>query len=434
MKNYELIIEFLRTIGAEREAKRYVKLFHRGNPARFAVIKLGGSSIAQSEEVIGVDLAYLCRLGLYPIVIHGGGPQIDQALAETGMRTKKIDGKRVTAKHHLPVIRRALDRVNDGIVAAIVKFGGDADGLTRDVFTAEPLPDRRFGYVGRVKSVDISDVTRAIRAKKIPVVSCLGIAEDGRFYNINADEAARAMVLAVKPKKYIIITDTGGILDHQGKILSRINLTQELAGLIRNGVIRDGMLLKVREAMALLESSDLDLPIQITSGHSLLRELFTDAGDGTFIKLGCEILEFTSWQDADRARIKNLIEKSFGRTLKREYFAKPVDRIFVDRRYRALSSVRKVGGMYYLDKFCVTKAAQGEGIGGDIWFRTVKKYPSLFWRSRRDNPVNGWYFEKSDGGRKFEKWTLFWQNMTEAQVKRAARYIQGLEESFLPQA
>jgi acetylglutamate kinase len=431
MKNYELIIEFLKTIGAEREAKRYVKLFQRGDPARFAVIKLGGSSIAQSEAVIGVDLAYLCRLGLFPIVIHGAGLQIDQALTEAGLKYRKIDGKRVTAKKHLLVIRKTLDRVNDNIVAAIEKYGGSALGLTRDIFIAEPVPDRRFGCVGQVRSVDTSDVLRAIRSKKIPVVSCLGSAADGRYYNINADEAAKTMVLAVKPKKYIIITDTGGIRDGQGKVIARINLSQEMSGLVRSGLIRDGMLLKAREAKALLEKADYALPIQITSGRSLLRELFTDAGDGTFIKLGSAIREYTSWQEADKYRARNLIEKSFDRVLKREYFSKPVARIFVDRRYRALSIVRKVDEMYYLDKFCVTRSAQGEGIGGDIWFKTVKKFPRLFWRSRVDNPVNGWYFEKSDGGRKFEHWVLFWINLSDDQVKRATRYILNLDESFL---
>jgi len=434
MKNYELIIDFLKTIGADREAKRYVKLFHRGDPVRFAVIKIGGSSIAESLDIIGFDLAYLCRLDLFPVVIHGAGPQIDQALLDAGLGTRKIDGKRVTGKKDLPLIRRTLDRVNDEIVCAIEKYGGRALGLSRDVFLAQPCPDRRFGCVGQVASVDTADILRAVRTKRIPVISCLGIGADGRFYNINADEAAKAVVLALKPKKYIIITDTGGIRDGQGKIIPRINLSQELGGLIRSGVITGGMLLKVREAKSLLEKAGAGLPIQITSGRSLLRELFTDAGEGTYIKLGSAIRELISWKEADKYRIRLLLEKSFGRALKREYFKKPVERIFVDRGYRAMSIIRKVDEMYYLDKYCVTRAAQGEGLGGDIWYKTVKKFPRLFWRSRSDNPVNAWYFEKSDGCLKFDHWTLFWIKLTEDQVKRATRYILDLEESFQPKA
>jgi len=432
MKTYELIIEFLKTIGAEREAKRYIKLFHRGDPVRFAVIKLGGSSIAESLDVIGLDLAYLWRLDLFPVVIHGAGPQIDQALADAGLKTRKIDGKRVTGKKDLPVIRRTLDRVNDEIVAAIEKYDGRALGLCRDVFLAEPCPDRRFGCVGQVASVDAADILRAVRAKRIPVVSCLGVGNDGRFYNINADEAAKAAVLALKPKKYIVITDTGGIRDDLGNIIPRINLSQELNALVKNGVITGGMLLKVREAKSLLKHAPAGLPIQITSGRSLLRELFTDAGDGTYIKLGAGIRELISWKEADKYRARLLLEKSFGRVLKRDYFQKPVERILVDRAYRAMSIIRKVDEMHYLDKFCVTKAAQGEGLGGDIWYKTVKKFPRLFWRSRSDNPVNGWYFEKSDGCLKFDHWALFWTGLTEDQVKRATRYILNLEESFQP--
>ncbi len=434
MKNYELIIDFLKTIGADREAKRYIKLFHRGDPVRFAVIKLGGSSIADSLDYIGLDLAYLCRLDLFPVVIHGAGPQIDQALLDAGLKTRKIDGKRVTGQKDLPVIRRTLDRVNDEVVAAIEKYEGRALGLGRDVFIAEPCPDRRFGFVGQVASVDTTDILRAVRTKRIPVISCLGIAADGRFYNINADEAAKALVLALKPKKYIVITDTGGIRDGQGNIIPRINLTQELSGLIRSGVITGGMLLKVREARSLLAHAGIHLPIQITSGRSLLRELFTDAGEGTYIKLGTLIRELISWKEADKYRVRRLLEKSFGRVLKRDYFKKPVERVFVDRGYRAMSIIRKVDEMYYLDKFCVTRAAQGEGLGGDIWYKTVKKFPRLFWRSRSDNPVNAWYFEKSDGALKFDHWTLFWIKLTEDQVKRATRYILDLEESFQPRA
>lgn len=431
MKNYELIIEFLKTIGADREAQRYIKLFHRGDPSRFAVIKLGGSSIAQSLDIIGLDLAYLHRLDLYPVVVHGAGPQIDQALATAGLKTRKIDGKRVTGKKDLPVIRRTLDQVNDEIVTAIEKYGGRALGLTRDIFLAEPVPDRRFGCVGQVASVDVADIRRAIRNRRIPVVSCLGIAADGRYYNINADEAAKSLVLALKPKKYIIITDTGGIRDRQGNIIPRINLSQEMTALIRQSVIIEGMLLKVREARSLLEKAGAELPIQITSGRSLLRELFTDAGEGTYIKMGNAIQEFSSWRQADRSRIRNLIEKSFGRVLKNDYFSKPVDRIFVDQKYRALAIVRRVEDLYYLDKFCVHRQARGEGIGRDIWLRMIKKYPHLFWRSRRENPVNTWYFEQADGGIKFDRWTLFWIKLTNDQLHRATRYALTLEESFL---
>lgn len=432
MKTYELIIEFLKTIGADRDARRYLKLFHRGDPCRFAVIKLGGSSIAESLDIIGLDLAYLNRLDLYPIVIHGAGPQIDLALSQAGHKTRKIDGKRITGKKDLPIIRRTLDQVNNEIVAVIEKYGGRALGLTRDIFLAEPVLDRRFGCVGKVAAVDIANIQRVIRNKKIPVVSCLGIAADGRYYNINADEASKALVLRLKPKKYIIITDTGGIRDHQGNIIPRINLTQELPGLIRQKVITGGMLLKVREARALLEKTGTDRPIQITSGRSLLRELFTDAGEGTYIKLGNTINEFSSWQQTDQYRIRKLIEKSFGRVLKRDYFSKPVDRIFVDQKYRALAIIRKVQDMHYLDKFCVNRQAQGEGIGRDIWLQTIKKYPSLFWRSRRANPVNTWYFEQADGGIKFDHWTLFWIKLTDDQIQRAIRYILNLEESFQP--
>lgn len=430
MKGYKLIIDFLRIIGADHEAERYIKLFHRGNPVRFAVIKVGGAAIESSKDIIGVDLAYLCQLNLYPIVIHGGGPQINKALFEAGLDYKKIDGKRVTTKSQIPIIKRTLDHINAQLVNSINSYGGKAVGLTRDIFIAERSSDKRYGHVGEVKKVNTEPIYKVIRNKGIPVISCLGVSEYGEYYNINADESAKFLVLTLKPKKYIIITEEGGINDTQGKIISRINLIEELPEMEKNGILRNGMLLKVKETKSLIEQINYHLPIQITSDNALLKELFTDEGCGTYIKLGTEILEFSNWKKINKHKVKNLIEKSFGRSLKRDYFKKPVKHIFLDYRYRAMSVIRKVEGMYYLDKFCVAKTAQGEGVGGDIWFRTLKKYPNLFWRARLANPINNWYFEKSHGTRKYDKWILFWINLGEKQIKKAAKYILNLEESF----
>ena len=433
MKKYKIIIDFLKVIGATREAKRYLKLFQKGDPTRFAIIRIGGGVIQESKDLIAVDLAYLSSINLYPIVIHGGGPQIDNALKESGIRFKKIDGLRITTRKQLPIIKRALDRINAELVSEIQKFGGFAIGLTEDIFIAEKHPDERLGYAGTVKKVMLAPIIRAIKAKKIPVVSCLGFDEEGRIYNINADTAARAVVRAVKPKKYILITEEGGVRDDNWEIISHINLTEELEPMIKRGVLKDGMLHKVREVDNLLNELKYNLVVQIAPAGRLLKELFTDKGSGTFIKRGADIQEYYSYGGIDKDKLRKLLEKSFGRELKSGYFEKPISFILLDNAYRGTAIVQPFNSGFYLDKFCVKDEAQGEGIASDIWNLLIKKCNKLFWRSKPSNPINSWYFENASGCIKFPKWYFFWINLTDDEIKPATDYAINLEESLVLQ-
>lgn len=430
MKKYKMIIEFLKIIDADREAKRFMRLFSRGNPVHFAVIKVGGAVIENSLKMVAVDLAYLSNLDLFPVVIHGGGRQIDRALQEAELAYIRRGGLRVTTEEQLPIIKKVLDRINEELVEGIKSYGGCAVGLTENIFMARKCGDDALGYVGEVERINLEKVTHVIKDKKIPVIASIGYANNGHYYNINADEAAKAMVLAVRPKKYIILTDEGGIKNKDGEVITNICLDDEFMKLESNGIITGGMLLKVKEAKDLLSKINYSLPIQITSGDHLLKELFTYKGKGTFIKLGSNIEEHCSWNGLNRDRIKKLVWKSFGRRLLDWYFELPTDSIIIERLYKGMAVVRLVEGMYYLDKFCVSEEAQGQGIGQDIWNHLIDKYHCLFWRSRRENPVNIWYFQKADGCVRVGKWVMFWINLNEDQVKEAIKYVSNLEETL----
>jgi bifunctional N-acetylglutamate synthase/kinase len=429
-KKYKLILDFLKIIDANRESKRFLKLFHKGDPARFAVVKLSGTILDNSRELIAIDLAYLSHLDLFPVVVHGGGKQIDTALSNAGLLFKKKDGIRITTKEQMPVIKKVLNRINAQLVRAIERYGGKALGLTKNIITAEPHPDRRLGFVGTVKKINIDLIAEIIKCKTIPIISCLGFSQDGNPYNINADETAKALVLSMKPKKYIIVTEEGGIKDSNGNILPNINLADELPTLEQQGIIKDGMLVKVKEAKETLEKIRYHLPIQITSSKHMLKELFTEKGNGTFIKSGSEIIELSNWNSINKKRVEHLITKSFGRILKPNYFNKPVAHIFLDTHYRGVAIVQQVLGTHYLDKFCVSEAAQGQGIARDIWLKMISCCQSLFWRSRYDNPINCWYFDNAEGGLKCGKWILFWINIRDEQIIEAKNHIMNLEESF----
>ncbi len=429
MKNYELVIEFLKIINGDKESQRFVRLFKKYGPARFALIKLSGAVIEESVNLIAMDLAYLSNLDLYPIVIHGGGKQIDIELKRYGMHSLKRDGIRITAEEHLPIIKKVLDRINYELVDKIIKYGGRAQGLTENVFLSEKY-NELYGYVGKVKDINFERIINVIKSRKIPIISCLGSAYNGHYYNINADEAAKALVLAFKPRKYVILTDVGGIRDVSGNIISNICLERELKKLESQKIITGGMLLKVKEANELLNNIRYRLPIQITSSRYLLKELFTYSGKGTFIKLGTEIEEYSSWEELRKDRIEKLVLNSFGRKLIDGYFELPVESIIIDKKYKGMAVIRAVEDMHYLDKFCVSEEAQGQGIGQDIWFHIINKFQSLFWRARKDNSINLWYFQKADGCIKLDKWIMYWINLNDEHIKKAKEYVLSINETL----
>ncbi|MBI5368284.1 MAG: acetylglutamate kinase [Planctomycetes bacterium] len=432
MENYEFIINFFQSIGASKEANMYLKLFKKGNPARFAVIKVGGKVIQDATAMIGADLAYLANLDLFPVVIHGAGPQIDARLAAAGVVSRKKEGMRVTPPAAMEVIREVLEEANGALVASIKSSGGDAVGINRGVFLAEPHADRELGQVGEVVSVDLRAIERAIRRDQIAVVNPIGYGPDGTAYNINADSAARALVLALKPKKLILITEEGGVRDGAGKLISFINLEREFERLVSSGVITGGMLLKVREIKSILDEMKGRLTVTICSARNLVKELFTVKGSGTFLKRGARIRELRSYDDVNLTRLKNLVESSFHKKLARGYFRKPLRWLFLEENYKGAAFVRRVGGKYYLDKFAVRREAQGEGVGSDLWDVMLQRCKKLFWRARPDNPINGWYFAEAHGVRKFAKWYVFWINLSDGEIRRAIRYALALDETLLP--
>ncbi len=308
------------------------------------------------------------------------------------------------------------------LVDRIQTNGGTAVGLSEGIFSAEKHPDPDLGYVGVVRNVNLAPIFKAIRKDQIPVVSPVGFDESGQAYNINADTAARAMVLALKPKKYILITEEGGIRGAKGKIISTINLANDYDYLLKNNIVYGGMLLKLTEAKALLEQIGSPMVVEITSPEKLLKELFTVHGGGTFIKLGSTVRIHKDFRRLSIQRLRGVIEASFGRKLVKGYFRKTPHAVILEENYRGAAVIRKVRSMYYLDKFAVREGAQGEGIGSDLWEVIEEKFPRAFWRARPENPVNDWYFKHCDGVRKFERWNVYWMGLNEKQIRQAVPF------------
>jgi acetylglutamate kinase len=257
---------------------------------RTVVIKYGGAAMIDDElkASFARDVTLLRYIGVRPVIVHGGGPQIDDMLARLGGKSSFVDGLRVTDASTMEVVEMVLGgTVNAEIVALIARAGGRGVGLTgRDsgLLTVERQPGpggADLGWVGRPVEVDASLLRTLTREGLIPVVAPLGADREGRTYNVNADTAAGAIAAALEAEKLILLTDVEGVLDADGKLLRRMSRPAAQAA-VADGSIRGGMIPKVECCLEALERGVTSA--HIIDGrlpHALLLEIFTDGGVGT---------------------------------------------------------------------------------------------------------------------------------------------------------
>ncbi|MXW95634.1 MAG: acetylglutamate kinase [Acidimicrobiaceae bacterium] len=272
------------------EALPYIRRF-RG---AVVVVKYGGHAMADAELAASFarDVALVRAVGLRPVVVHGGGPQIGEHLARMGKQSEFRDGLRVTDADTLDVARMVLvGKVGRDIVSAINASGGAALGLSGEdgrLVTAVPR-DPALGFVGDVASVDPSVIERLVAEQIIPVVSSIGADAGGQAYNINADTMAAALAGALGAAKVVYLTDVPGLLADPAdpsSLVSRATVG-EVEAMIDSGAVSGGMIPKAQACMdAVLQGAGSAHMLDGRIPHAVLLELFTDAGIGTMITKG----------------------------------------------------------------------------------------------------------------------------------------------------
>jgi acetylglutamate kinase len=404
-----VVSQVLSQLGASREARYYLKQYSKDAELQFAVIKVGGAIIEEQLDVLAAALAFLRNLGLMPIILHGAGPQLDVALQEASIETVKKNGLRVTTPEVMEVARPVIYRANRHLVSALDAQGVRAQGIQHGVFVCDYLDREGLGLVGDIRHVDLEAIRDAVHRGVLPVVACLGESTTGQVMNINADIAARELIWEVKPHKIIFLTGTGGLLDESGRIISAISLRTDYQYLMEQDWVHSGMQLKLEQISQLLSGLPDSASVSITSVENLARELFTHRGAGTLIRLGEEIVERQAFSPGFREKAVALLEQSFNRKLKGDYFDDlPLECILSSESTGAMAIVLKgVDGIPYLDKFAVTPEAQGAGLGAAVWQALIQRCPQLYWRSKTDNPITSWYFDQADASFTREKWVAF---------------------------
>jgi acetylglutamate kinase len=270
------------------EALSYIQDFQQ----KIVVIKYGGAAMVQDpfKVTFARDIVLLRSLGMLPVIVHGGGPEVTQAIRQYGLESHFIDGLRITDLPSLRISEMVLSgTINKEIVTHINTQGGFGVGLSgKDgrLIQARKLkhPDADLGYVGEIEQINPALIHSLIESGYIPVISPIGMGLDGNTYNINADTVAAHISIAMKAHKIIYLTDVKGIL-RGGELVSELNRA-ETTTLIEGGVIAGGMLPKVKGMLHALAHGVKSA--HIISGmdhHAVISELFTDSGTGTKIVL-----------------------------------------------------------------------------------------------------------------------------------------------------
>ncbi|MFB6346363.1 MAG: acetylglutamate kinase [bacterium] len=271
------------------EALPYIRDFH----GEKVVIKYGGS-VMQNDELkkrVAKDIVLLQYIGLKPLVVHGGGPEIGGTLERIGIDSEFVDGLRVTDEETMDVVEMVLaGRVNKDIVNEINQAGGRAIGLSgkdgqmllADPHSSQQELDVDLGQVGEIRSVNAEPLDLLEEKNYIPVIAPIGVNEEGVTYNMNADQVSGALASALGARKLIFLTDVVGIMI-DGKLKSTLTL-DEVEPLIQDGTIQGGMIPKVRACLEAVRSGvEKAHIIDGTRHHSLLLELLTQEGIGTQI-------------------------------------------------------------------------------------------------------------------------------------------------------
>jgi acetylglutamate kinase len=277
------------------EALPYIQRFH----GKTIVIKYGGNAMTDEalKEGFARDVVLLKLVGINPVIVHGGGPQIGDVLKRVGKQSEFIQGMRVTDEETMDVVEMVLGGlVNQQIVTLINKHGGRAVGLTGQdghFIHARRLKIRHeqneeewidIGQVGEVVSIDPEVVSLLYRENFIPVIAPIGVGENGEAYNINADLVAGKLAQTLGAEKLILLTNTTGVLDKEGHLLTGLTIDR-VQSFIQDGTIYGGMLPKVDCALdAVNHGVGTSHIIDGRVPHALLLEVLTDEGVGTLIK------------------------------------------------------------------------------------------------------------------------------------------------------
>lgn len=386
------VLKFLRSVGSTADAEYYLREFRAGPREQFAAIAVDASTLVDALDAVSLDLRFLSELGLTPVVVLGLDPD-----GEAGPGTAAL--------------HRALGEMD---VAADVLAATDSAGV-RAAARAGTIPIVDLGAHAAFDATGVGTAPGPATRHTLDTLDTLG-----------------QLLTDLGTPKLILLRSQGG-LRRGGQRISVVNLSDELTALRAEGVLTaDERRMLDRAETLVFQRVPHRLLIAITSPINLLHELFTLRGAGTLLRPGSTILRSDGLAGVDTARLGTLLSASFGRTPAPALWQRPFSHAYVEREYRGAALLQAHPQWGYLSKFAVTRRAQGEGIGRDLWQAVKRDYPRLLWRSRAGNPINPWYEGRCDGRMRVGPWTVYFRGLSPADLPSAIAYATGQPDD-LPQ-
>ena len=376
-------------------------------------------------------LAFLNHVGLYPVVVHGAGPQLNQMLQAAGVEPHFEDGIRVTDGKTLELARSLFLEENLKLVDELENLGVRARPITSGVFTATYLDREKYNLVGKINKVDKSPIEAAIKAGYLPILTSMAETSAGQVLNVNADVAAGELARALQPLKIVYLSEKGGLFNGDTKEkISVINLDEEYDRLMTQWWVRHGTRLKIKEMKELLDDLPRETSVAIIHPADLQKELFTDSGAGTLIRRGNKVHIRTALSEfkdlgafkevlaRDREGVdakataerfvEGLEERDF-----RAYFDEPMNALAVVLPPRAPASVAQLAIL------TITKEGWLTNVADNVFASIKKDFPKLTWTVKSDDENLTWFFDKADGSLNKDGEVLFWSGIETAEEVQA---------------
>jgi N-acetyl-gamma-glutamyl-phosphate reductase/acetylglutamate kinase len=414
------VIGVLSNIGSKREIQQYLAQFSSVSSPQFAVIKVGGAILTEHLDSLCSALEQLYHMGLYPVIVHGGGPQLNKLLEDAGVEPEYEEGIRITDGKTLGIARKLFLQENLKLVSALNSRGVQACPITSGVLTAEYLDKEKWKFVGKITEVNKSSIESAIRQGYLPILPSMAETTEGQILNVNADVAAGEIARAIQPLKIVYLSEKGGLFHGvTNKKISAINLDEEYDGLMKESWVRYGTRLKIKELKALLDDLPKSSSVAIIHPDHLQRELFTDTGAGTLIRRGNKLHTATSVEelgeveklkqvlvrDREGMDSSQVVDRYVQGLQQREFKA------YFDESMEALGIVLPPQGgaqISHLATFTVTKSGWLTNIADNVFQNLKKDYPKLMWTVSQNDENLTWFFDKADGSYSKGGEVLFW--------------------------
>ncbi|CAL8301515.1 unnamed protein product [Merluccius merluccius] len=420
---YRDVKAFLKEVGGDpREARYWLTQFQRASSPQapaFAVLELD-HSVFESRDLVhklGFGLSFLQRMDMKPVVVMG----------PAGSRAPE-DQRRLLVENC-----QMLTEVLQHNSATVLPFFSAEAMLT--------LQDPPHSAAPPAVVLETSLLQWSLDCGAIPLICPVGRDRAGCSVTLDAGEVTAAICRALQPHKVMFLTRSGGLRNHQNKVLVSVSVPADLPGLVSATWLRPRERRRVETIARLLNHLPRESSAVITSACTLLTELFSNRGSGTLFKNADPIQRYSSLKQVDVQRLSSLINSSFDKTLSETYLETLETRlhsIYLSEGYSAVAIITREpvsSATPYLDKFVVCSSEQGQGTGHLLWDCITQDLGRLFWRSRACNRINPWYFKHCDGSFINGVWTVFWFGLTDIRDSyELVEYARNLPDSFTDQS